>query len=113
MPRRHAATRGVENEGQGGSHNRSSVRIGIFPALTWAGRRYPHPVTEPDPQLDELAEQTALLRGIYGEMDFADVNQQLDRLIAGLDEMGRELDDALSRIREAQQQLGEPPADTT
>ncbi|BAW05419.1 conserved hypothetical protein [Nocardia seriolae] len=46
-------------------------------------------------------------------MDFADVNQQLDRLIAGLDEMGRELDDALSRIREAQQQLGEPPADTT
>ncbi|OJF79257.1 hypothetical protein NS14008_08620 [Nocardia seriolae] len=67
--------------------------------------------------MDELAEQTALLRGIYGEMDFADefadVNQQLDRLIAGLDEMGRELDDALSRIREAQQQLGEPPADTT
>ncbi|GAB2549136.1 hypothetical protein [Nocardia heshunensis] len=65
-------------------------------------------MTERDPQLDELAAQTALLREEFGDMgftdEFADVNQQLDQLIAGLDEMGRELDAALDKLRDAEDQ---------
>ncbi|MGW4241576.1 hypothetical protein [Nocardia sp. NPDC004722] len=65
-------------------------------------------MTERDPQLDELAAQTALLRAEFGDLGFTDefteVNQQLDQLIAGLDEMGRELDAALDKLRDAEGQ---------
>ncbi|WP_369639364.1 hypothetical protein [Nocardia sp. JMUB6875] len=64
-------------------------------------------MTEPDPQLEELAEQRAMLRAAYAEFDlvdeFAGVNQHLDQLIAGLEDIGRELDDALARLDDAEQ----------
>ncbi|QLY33436.1 hypothetical protein H0264_15430 [Nocardia huaxiensis] len=65
-------------------------------------------MTEPDPQLAELAEQRAALRAEFEDMDFgfmdefAGVGAQLDQLIAGLDEIGRELDEALERIQQAE-----------
>ncbi|UFS99654.1 hypothetical protein [Nocardia huaxiensis] len=63
-------------------------------------------MTEPDPQLAELAAQRAALRAEFGDMDFLDefagVGAQLDQLIAGLDEIGRELDAALDRIQQAE-----------
>ncbi|MBL1074420.1 hypothetical protein JK358_08425 [Nocardia sp. 2] len=63
-------------------------------------------MTEPDPQLAELAEQTAIIRAAFGDLDFVDefagVNDHLDQLIAGLDEIGRELDAALDRIEQAE-----------
>lgn len=58
---------------------------------------------ESDPQLEELARQRELLRAeAFGFMDFTDefteVNQHLDQLIAGLDDIGRELDAALDKL---------------
>lgn len=62
-------------------------------------------MTEPesDPQLAELARQRELLRAeAFGFLDFTDefaeVNQHLDLLITGLDEIGRELDEALDKL---------------
>ncbi|GAB0107392.1 hypothetical protein JMUB6875_63860 [Nocardia sp. JMUB6875] len=57
--------------------------------------------------MEELAEQRAMLRAAYAEFDlvdeFAGVNQHLDQLIAGLEDIGRELDDALARLDDAEQ----------
>ncbi|WP_084524115.1 hypothetical protein [Nocardia inohanensis] len=68
-------------------------------------------MTESDPQLEELARQSALLREeALGFMDFADefagVNQHLDQLITGLDEIGRELDDAVARLEQEESKDG-------
>ena len=48
-----------------------------------------------------------MLRAMHAEFDlvdeFAGVNQHLDQLIAGLDDIGRELDAALARLDDAEQ----------
>ncbi|AYF76837.1 hypothetical protein D7D52_26885 [Nocardia yunnanensis] len=56
-------------------------------------------MTDRDPQLDEIEAQRAALRAEFAPSDVTDdLTTHLDTLIAGLEAVGRELDEATAKL---------------